>query len=202
MMQRTGLALLAALACLPGAANSQEALASEYGYKLAGKTEGATYFLSGIRRGAEPDSVEAWIWTMLPEPTGAGSEVHDAVAQRSVLRCEGRSIEALKSRRKLLSMYAIRPWKRRGRSRAIRAFATASRPSRTSRLPMPSRENPGEAAQNSGDSGCTTRLNVMRPTSLSMVFLSTKERTVVDSGCPFSSIVNSLKRCLSTVSPR
>ena len=97
MMQRTGLAVLAALACLTGAANSQEALASEYGYKLAGKTEGATYFLSGIRRGAEPDSVEAWIWTMLPEPTGAGSEVHDAVAQRSVLRCEGRSIEALKT---------------------------------------------------------------------------------------------------------
>lgn len=97
MMQRAAIAVLAALACLPGVANSQEALANEYGYKLAGKTAQASYFLSGIRRGAEPDSVEAWIWTVLPAPEGDGSEAHDAVAQRSVLRCEGRSIEPLKT---------------------------------------------------------------------------------------------------------
>ena len=97
MMQRAAIAVLAALACLPGAANSQEALANEYGYKLVGKTAQASYFLSGIRRGAEPDSVEAWIWTVLSEPEGAGSDAHDAVAQRSVFRCEGRSIEPLKT---------------------------------------------------------------------------------------------------------
>ena len=89
--------LLTAISAIYTDANSQEAVAREYGYKLAGKTARAAYFLSGIRRGAEPQSVEAWVWTVLREPAGIGAEQYDARAQWSVLRCTGRTVETLKT---------------------------------------------------------------------------------------------------------
>lgn len=95
-MKRLVVPALITLSGLGGPASGQQALAKEYGYKLAGQTSEAAYFLSGIRRGTEPGSVQAWVWTVshLPSPSEAD---HDAKAQLAVLRCEGRSVEILKT---------------------------------------------------------------------------------------------------------
>lgn len=87
--------LLATSLALP-TANGQEAIPREYGYKLAGLTPEAAYFLSGIQRGSEPESVQAWVWTVNRAPT-TDSDQHDAKAELTVLRCSGRTIEILKT---------------------------------------------------------------------------------------------------------
>jgi hypothetical protein len=85
------------LAALHADAVGQEAVANDYGYKLADRTSDASYFISGIRRGAEPESVEAWVWTVTPSPAGVDGEQYDAKAQWSVLRCSGGSIEPIRT---------------------------------------------------------------------------------------------------------
>lgn len=80
-----------------GSAQAQLALDGQYGFKLAAAGERATYFLSGIKRGAEPDSIEAWVWTLAPATAGEGASTYDAKAQRSVMRCTGKSIEELET---------------------------------------------------------------------------------------------------------
>jgi hypothetical protein len=92
-------AILLAMMMISGlgaSASGQEAIAKEYGYKFAGETAEAAYFMSGIRRGAEPGSVEAWVWTVSHTPVAA-ADLHDAKAELSVWRCEGRSFEVLKT---------------------------------------------------------------------------------------------------------
>lgn len=95
-MRLAALLACAAMGAMCGNAAAQEAIAKEYGYKFAGETPEAAYFLSGIRRGAEPESVRAWVWTVNHTASSAANE-HDAKAEFVVLRCSGRSIEILKT---------------------------------------------------------------------------------------------------------
>jgi hypothetical protein len=85
------------LAALPTQADAQQALPKEYGYTLAGRTPGATYFLSGIQRGAEPESVEAWVWVVTPDAVASESQQFDAQAQWSIMRCTANSIEVIRT---------------------------------------------------------------------------------------------------------
>lgn len=110
MGREIGLVTAAALLAGCAVADAQEALPTEYGYTLAAKTDDAAYFLSGIRRGAEPGSVEAWIWTVLRKPVASN---YDARAQLSVMRCESRSIQPLKTehyREGQIVKAAVEPW--------------------------------------------------------------------------------------------
>ncbi len=98
-MTRTvlGAGLAFVLAALPALAGAQEALPKEYGYTLAGRTADAVYFMSGIQRGAEPESVEAWVWVVTPDPVGSEGQRYDAQAQWSIMRCTARSIEVIRT---------------------------------------------------------------------------------------------------------
>ena len=95
-MRFAALLVIAALGAVCGSAAAQEAIAKEYGYKFAGQTPEAAYFLSGIRRGAEPESVRAWVWTVNHTVSSKADE-HDAKAEYVIVRCSGRSAEILKT---------------------------------------------------------------------------------------------------------
>jgi hypothetical protein len=92
-----GAGLAFVLAALPAQAGAQAALPKEYGYTLAGRTPEATYFMSGIQRGAEPESVEAWVWIVTPSPVAAVDVRYDARAQWSIMRCTANSIEVIRT---------------------------------------------------------------------------------------------------------
>jgi hypothetical protein len=92
-----GAGLAFVLAALPSAAGAQEALPKEYGYLLAGRMAGATYFMSGIQRGGEPESVEAWVWVVTPDSVAGDGARYDAQAQLSIMRCTARSIEVVRT---------------------------------------------------------------------------------------------------------
>src|SRR5262249_20442472 len=88
--------ILAALSASAPAC-AQEAVPKEYGYKLAGRTSEATYFMSGFKRGEEPGSVEAWVWIVLPGAVSGDGEPYDAKAQLTILRCTSNSTETLRT---------------------------------------------------------------------------------------------------------
>lgn len=94
------LSLALAMSCGATAAAQEAPMAGPF--KLALKTPTGAYFLASPGRGAEPGSVEGWIWTITTEPTGEGPAEHDALAQHAVLRCDGKSIEILGSESYLL----------------------------------------------------------------------------------------------------
>ena len=100
---------LAALFSTCQSAGGQEAQIEGVSFKLATRTPTEVYFVSDIKRGAEPESIEAWIWTITDKPaasdkpsdTGPAPDVaaqeNDALAQQVVFRCSGKSIEILRS---------------------------------------------------------------------------------------------------------
>jgi hypothetical protein len=92
-----GAGLAFVLAALPAQAGAQAALPKEYGFTLAGRMPDATYFLSGIQRGAEPESVEAWVWIVTPDAVVADDVRYDAKAQWSILRCTANSVEIIRT---------------------------------------------------------------------------------------------------------
>jgi hypothetical protein len=95
-MKRAALLCLITVGLTCAGVDAQQAIPAEYGYKFAGQTPDAAYFLSVIRRGAEPESVQAWVWTVNHTPA-AEADQHDAKAELAVMRCSGRTIEILKT---------------------------------------------------------------------------------------------------------
>lgn len=74
------------------AAVGQEASNAGGPYKLVHVDSNESVVLSGMHDGAEPLSLEAWMWRIYPERRDANGEIHDTLAQKIVVRCDSHSV--------------------------------------------------------------------------------------------------------------